>query len=145
MAARLAPWVVAVGVLGLLFHQTPVGSVLAHIRHAAPWTLPVGILGVAAIFLCDCFAISKTFGWFVTPIRFADVLLVRGASYCSGAEGCVTFRAIALNLEQSPWPQMTNGGGATLASFVVVLPAAAHANQANQAGAEQHHRGRLGD
>ena len=40
---------------------------------------------MVAIYLCDSFAIWKTFGWFLTRISFADVLLVRGATYLLAA------------------------------------------------------------
>jgi hypothetical protein len=40
---------------------------------------------VAAVYLADSFAIWKTFGWFLTRMSFAEVLLVRGATYLLAA------------------------------------------------------------
>jgi len=58
---------------------------VADARHAAGWTVPVGYACVAAVYLADSFAIWKTFGWFLTRMSFADVLLVRGATYLLAA------------------------------------------------------------
>jgi len=59
--------------------------VIAAARGAAGWGIPVSLALVAAIYLCDAFAIWKTFGWFVARMSFSDVLLVRGATYLFAA------------------------------------------------------------
>jgi len=82
---RLAAWAVTAGLLVLLFRRISVGEVIAAARGAAAWTVPVGLLGALAIYLCDSFAIWKTFGWFLTRLSFVDVLLVRGATYLLAA------------------------------------------------------------
>lgn len=82
---RLVAWVVTAGLLVLLFRRIPFGQVLAAARGAAPWTIPVALLSAVAIYLGDSFAIWKTFGWFLAPLSFADVLLVRGATYLLAA------------------------------------------------------------
>ena len=47
--------------------------------------VPAVLASVVAIYLADSFAIWKTFGWFLTRMSFADVLLVRGATYLLAA------------------------------------------------------------
>jgi uncharacterized membrane protein YbhN (UPF0104 family) len=82
---RLLAWVVTAGLLYLLFRRVSVGEVLAAVRGAAWWTVPAA-LGFAVVFyICDSFAIWKVFRWFLTPMSYADVLLVRGATYLLAA------------------------------------------------------------
>jgi hypothetical protein len=45
------------------------------------WTVPAFIVLVLGVYLGDCFAIWKTFGWFVARLSFREVLVVRGATY----------------------------------------------------------------
>jgi len=82
---RLLAWVVTAGLLVLLFRRIPFGQVVAAARGAAPWTIPAALLAAMAIYVADSFAIWKTFAWFLTPLSFADVLLVRGATYLLAA------------------------------------------------------------
>ena len=69
----------------MLFHRIPVRAVIDAARGVAPWGLPTALACIAAIYLCDSFAIWKTFGWFVAPMSFRDVLAVRGATYLLAA------------------------------------------------------------
>ncbi|HXJ20879.1 MAG TPA: lysylphosphatidylglycerol synthase domain-containing protein [Polyangia bacterium] len=78
---RLLAWAVTAGLLILLFHKIPLSQVMAAARGAAPWTVPAALLISAAVYFCDSFAIWKTFGWFLAPLSFAEILLVRGATY----------------------------------------------------------------
>jgi hypothetical protein len=82
---RLLAWAVTAGLLVLLFRKISLHEVIAAARGAAGWTVPVGLLCVVAIYLADSFAIWKTFGWFLVRLSFADVLLVRGATYLLAA------------------------------------------------------------
>lgn len=82
---RLAAWAVTAGLLALLFHKIPVHDVVAAARGAAPWTVPACVLFGVAIYLCDSFAIWKTFGWFLADLSLTDILLVRGATYLLAA------------------------------------------------------------
>ncbi len=82
---RAAAWLVTAALLFFLFRKIPFATVVAATRAAAPWTLPVGAVGIAAIYLADSFAIWKTFGWFLAPLSFAQVLVVRGATYLLAA------------------------------------------------------------
>ena len=82
---RLLAWVVTAGLLVLLFRKIPFQQVVAATRGAAPWTVPATLLCTVAVYLGDSFAIWKTFGWFLTRLSFADVLLVRGATYLLAA------------------------------------------------------------
>lgn len=82
---RFLAWVVTAGILFLLFRRIPVSEVVAAARGAAPWEIPVSLALVAALYVCDTLAIWKTFAWFVAPMPFIDVLLVRGATYLFAA------------------------------------------------------------
>jgi hypothetical protein len=82
---RLAAWAVTAGLLVLLFHKIPFHDVVAAARGAAAWTVPVAFILSLAIYLADSFAIWKTFGWFLAKLSFADILLVRGATYLLAA------------------------------------------------------------
>jgi hypothetical protein len=82
---RLLAWVVTAGLLALLFRRISVGELVAAARTAPPWLVPVAVGCVLVIYLCDSFAIWKTFGWFLAKMSLADVLLVRGATYLLAA------------------------------------------------------------
>jgi hypothetical protein len=82
---RIAAWLVTAALLVWLFKDIPFGKVLAATRSAAWWTIPVGFLGVAGIYLADSFAIWKTFGWFLAPLSFLTVLVLRGGTYLLAA------------------------------------------------------------
>jgi len=82
---RLLAWAITAGLLFLLFRRISLGAVIAAARAAPGWVVPAGIGGALAVYLCDSFAIWKTFGWFLTRMSFPDVLLVRGATYLLAA------------------------------------------------------------
>jgi len=58
---------------------------VAATRSAAPWMVPVTLLMLVGIYVADSFAIWKTFGWFLAPLSFAQILIVRGATYLLAA------------------------------------------------------------
>jgi hypothetical protein len=82
---RLLAWVVTAGLLVLLFRRVSIAEVMAAARGAPGWVVPGAIACVLAVYFCDSFAIWKTFAWFLTKMSFADVLLVRGATYLLAA------------------------------------------------------------
>ena len=82
---RLLAWVVTAGLLFLLFRRVPISDVVAAARGAAWWTVPAVLASVAGLYICDSFAIWKVFNWFLTPMSFVEVLLVRGATYLLAA------------------------------------------------------------
>jgi hypothetical protein len=82
---RILAWIVTGGLLFLLFRRIPFGEVVATARGAAGWGIPVAVALTAVIYVCDTYAIWKTFGWFVARMSFADVLRVRGATYLFAA------------------------------------------------------------
>ena len=47
--------------------------------------VPVTLLMLVGIYVADSFAIWKTFGWFLAPLSFAQILIVRGATYLLAA------------------------------------------------------------
>jgi hypothetical protein len=79
--ARLAPWLVTAGLLFFVFKKIDFADVVAKTRTAAPWLIPVCFATVGAIYVADSFAIWQTFGWFLAPLTYAQVLAVRGATY----------------------------------------------------------------
>jgi Lysylphosphatidylglycerol synthase TM region len=82
---RAAAWLVTAALLAFLFKKIPFATVVAATRAAAPWTVPAAVASVFAIYFADSFAIWKTFGWFLAPLSFAQVLVVRGATYLLAA------------------------------------------------------------
>jgi MFS family permease len=82
---RAAAWLVTAALLAFIFHKIPLSLVVDKTRAAAPWTVPAAIASVFAMYLADSFAIWKTFGWFLAPLTFAQVLVVRGATYLLAA------------------------------------------------------------
>src|SRR5215471_19594547 len=82
---RAAAWLVAAGLLFLIFRKVPFAQVVAAIRGAPAWTVPVGLAGMAGIYLGDSFAIWTTFGWFLARLSFLEVLVLRGATYLLAA------------------------------------------------------------
>jgi hypothetical protein len=82
---RLLAWLVTVGLLVMVFRRISFTEVLTAARVAPGWVVPVALAGLAAIYVCDSFAIWKTFGWFLARLSFVDVLLVRGATYLLAA------------------------------------------------------------
>ena len=82
---RLLPWLVTAGLLAWLFHKIELDKFKAGIHNAAGWMAPATLGCVVLVYLADSFAIWKTFGWFLTRMSFADVLLVRGATYLLAA------------------------------------------------------------
>src|SRR5262245_3211197 len=82
---RLLPWLVTAGLLLIAFKRISIRKVIADVGRAPGWTVPVILGCVVAVYLADSFAIWKTFGWFLTRMSLADVLLVRGATYLLAA------------------------------------------------------------
>ncbi len=78
---RIAAWLVTLAILGYLFWRYPIADVLRALGRAAPWTVPALALLVVPIYLADSFAIARTFTWFVAPLRYREVLAIRGATY----------------------------------------------------------------
>jgi hypothetical protein len=82
---RAAAWLVTGGLLFFLFRKIPFATVVAATHAAAPWTIPACVASIFAIYLADSFAIWKTFGWFLAKFSFAEVLVLRGATYLLAA------------------------------------------------------------
>jgi Lysylphosphatidylglycerol synthase TM region len=78
---RLLPWLITAGILAYLFARLPMRDVLEAASRAAAWTIPVLAGIVLLVYLADCMAIWKTFGWFVAPMTFRETLTLRGATY----------------------------------------------------------------
>ena len=77
----LLGWVVTLAILAYLFHTVHYSQVIEALKAARWWTVPVIATMVFALYLADSFAIVKTFGWFVAPLSYGEVLLVRGTTY----------------------------------------------------------------
>src|SRR5438128_10133602 len=78
---RILPWVVAIALIAKVVSKFSPADVMKAIHQAAGWTLPALTGLVLLVYLADCFAIWKTFGWFATRLSFFEVLVVRGATY----------------------------------------------------------------
>lgn len=84
MRKKLGPvvaWAVAAAILVYLFRGIHLGQIADAVRRAAWWAIPANAIIVVAVYLADSFAIKKTFGWFVAPLTYVEVLVVRGATY----------------------------------------------------------------
>jgi hypothetical protein len=84
MRKKLGPllgWAVTLAILFYLFRTIHFAQVGEAIRTAAWWTIPANAALILAVYLADSFAIKKTFGWFVAPLSYREVLVVRGATY----------------------------------------------------------------
>ena len=78
---RILPWAVTVVLLFYVFRMISFRDMGKAIVQAPNWTVPAFVVLVFGVYLGDCFAIWKTFGWFVARLSFREVLVVRGATY----------------------------------------------------------------
>lgn len=78
---RILPWAVTVVLLFYVFRMISFREMGKAIVQAPNWTVPAFVVLVFGVYLGDCFAIWKTFGWFVARLSFREVLVVRGATY----------------------------------------------------------------
>jgi hypothetical protein len=78
---RILAWAVTLALLCYVFRSISFTQIITAFGSAAAWTVPALVLLVLGVYLGDCFAIWKTFGWFVARLSFREVLVVRGATY----------------------------------------------------------------
>jgi hypothetical protein len=78
---RILAWAITLALLCYVFRSISFTQIMAAFGSAAAWTVPALVLLVLGVYLGDCFAIWKTFGWFVARLSFREVLVVRGATY----------------------------------------------------------------
>jgi len=84
MRKKIGPvlgWVVTIAILVYLFRKIDISEVGKAIHAAYWWAIPANAILVLAVYLADSFAIKKTFSWFVAPLSYREVLVVRGATY----------------------------------------------------------------
>jgi hypothetical protein len=84
MRKKIGPvvgWVVTIAVLVYLFRTIHPAQIAKAFQAAYWWAIPANAILVFAVYLADSFAIKKTFGWFVAPLTYREVLVVRGATY----------------------------------------------------------------
>jgi len=74
-------WSGTIAILVYLFWTIPLADVWEKMHTAAWWSIPAMAVLVLAVYLADSYAIMKTFGWFVAPLSYREVLVVRGATY----------------------------------------------------------------
>jgi hypothetical protein len=77
----LLAWGVTLAILVYLFRTIPLDKVWAAFHAAYWWAIPANAIIVFAVYVADSYAIKKTFGWFVAPLSYREVLVVRGATY----------------------------------------------------------------
>ncbi|HEY3359357.1 MAG TPA: hypothetical protein VGQ83_39270 [Polyangia bacterium] len=79
---RLGPWTVAAGLLAYVFRTVPFGRTWEAAQAVGPASL---ILMATVYFIysytADVVATWATFRWFCAPLRFWDVVAIRGATY----------------------------------------------------------------
>jgi hypothetical protein len=84
MRKKIGPvlgWLVTIAILVYLFRTIHPAQIAKAFRAAYWWAIPANAILVFAVYLADSFAIKKTFGWFVAPLAYREVLVVRGATY----------------------------------------------------------------
>ena len=84
MRKKIGPilgWIVTIAILFFLFRAIPLAKVWEAFHTAYWWAVPANAVLILAVYLADSFAIKKTFGWFVAPLSYREVLVVRGATY----------------------------------------------------------------
>jgi hypothetical protein len=84
MRKKIGPilgWLVTIAILFFLFRAIPLAKVWEAFHTAYWWAVPANAVLILAVYLADSFAIKKTFGWFVAPLSYREVLVVRGATY----------------------------------------------------------------
>jgi hypothetical protein len=84
MRKKLGPivaWAIAIAILVYLFRGIPLAQVADALGGAYWWAIPANAILIVTVYLADSFAIKKTFGWFVAPLSYREVLVVRGATY----------------------------------------------------------------
>lgn len=84
MRKKIGPivaWAGSIAILIHVFRKIPLGKVWEAMHLMAWWAIPAIAIIVLAVYLADSFAIQKTFGWFVAPLSYREVLIVRGATY----------------------------------------------------------------
>jgi hypothetical protein len=77
----LLGWAVTLAILAYLFHTIPLARVIEATHSAKNWTIPALVFLIVAIYLADSLAIRETFRWFVAPLTYGEVLVVRGTTY----------------------------------------------------------------
>jgi hypothetical protein len=82
---RAVAWLVTIGLLVFLFKNIKFADVVAAIKTAESWTVPGVLACILAVYFADSFATWKTFNWFLAPLTFRQVLIVRGATYLLAA------------------------------------------------------------
>jgi len=84
MRKKIGPilgWAVTIAILVYLFRKIDIAEVGKAIHAAHWWAIPANAVLVFAVYFADSFAIKKTFSWFVAPLSYREVLVVRGATY----------------------------------------------------------------
>jgi hypothetical protein len=84
MRKKIGPilgWIVTIAILFFLFRAIPLAKVWEAFHTAYWWAVPANAVLILMVYLADSFAIKKTFGWFVAPLSYREVLVVRGATY----------------------------------------------------------------
>jgi hypothetical protein len=84
---RIAPWLVAVAILGWLFTTVPVDALYAALARVPPLPYLLLAVGFVVVMLCaDAFACFVTIRYSLpeSALRYVDVLSIRGVSYLLG-------------------------------------------------------------
>lgn len=80
--AKLAPWLVAGGILYWLFRLYPIDQILRALGYVNIWTLAAFVIAYfGAIWVIDAFGVAAVLRRFVGPISGQPLLTVRAAAY----------------------------------------------------------------
>ena len=79
---QILPWFVAVGLMGYLFYTIPLDNLLFELGQI-DWPMLLAVVFFVDIgsWLCDSWASSRVFTWFLAPVSFREFLPVRAATY----------------------------------------------------------------
>ena len=79
---QVAPWVVALGLLGLLLHRAGIAQVRDSVREAnLPGLFGATVLCTLPMYLLDIFALSRVITWFNVPVTMREMAPVKAAVY----------------------------------------------------------------
>jgi hypothetical protein len=79
---RFLPWVISGGIVAYLALTTDVPRFFEILGSINPWSfLLVTVLGMTVVFTLDSFCLKLLFGRFMGPVRYRDMLSVKGSSY----------------------------------------------------------------
>ena len=79
---QILPWVVALTLMGYMFHKIPLSDLTAALAKANVFYLLATVFFVDfGCWITDSWATSRVATWYLVPVRFSEMLPVRAATY----------------------------------------------------------------